>query len=1170
MKKILLVLFLIFPIFVNAVTYSSATTKAGSYMETGDFKYGYEKYIYTPTNNSSFYNNDSSLFIKGGMLNLEEFRITLKNNTRSLYYSYLYEGNPYWTITNGSSSDERKIINSGFSSYKKTENSYKIGTKITEYVIPTTSVVGQGTYSDPFIFAPQYKVMIKVNNSERGVIVNSSNEEVSSIEFLATESDYKEIKIKSKGKYGYIGSTCGTILNDIQASTGKIIISGVTRDTECTINFGERPIAVILNQDENTTPSNPAKLYIIPENGWYSDEFANYSITTLIANPTKIGYTYKGYYKSTSASNACSGTLVIGTDKKLIKTMSLLDSFVNNQTLYPCYEANTYTITFDKNTGDVLNTTSKQIVFDQNYGELPTPEKTGYTFAGWYTDPDYGEKIVSTTKMDEAMNHTLYAHWTPNTNTTYKVRHFLQKVGAGTEQNTTNYTETTSTSHTGTSDSTVNAPRSSYTGFAQPSTKSITINRFGTSEISYYYNRNNYTVTYNANGRGTPSFSSRSVQFGAVYPLPTISATGYTFNGWFTAASGGTQVTSTTTLTNASHHTLYAHWTINKYTVTLNKGKGISAVSGAGSFNYNSIRNIDATVAPGYTWTGWTGYKNTSTKAYSFNLPAQNVTLTANATGNPYAVTYSCNGGSGTAPSPTNHIYGTASAVRTNTCSKTGFTFTGWNTAANGSGTTVGNGANITNLTTTYNGTVTLYAQWKDTTPPSCSLTASSSGVSFSSKTDNVGVSSFGLIKSSSASYNGTSSLGLSTGTFYGYVKDAAGNTSSCNIKIGGTYVSQYSKTTKTCGRNLANYTKTTKTCNYNIESYSKSTLTCYRSISSYDRTSKYCGRSVANYTQSKAICTRRLSTYTKNSTPCYRKISSYSGTCMCYNQYGISGPRYTCTTSSCTATCNGKGYNYGMGTCTANYSYYWGSTTTTSPGTCTANTFTCNSSNYGSTYITCTPNYTYYFGTASNTTVSSCSTTTFTCNSSHYNSYKTTCTANYNYAFGTASTTTQSSCTSNIFSCNSTNYGKTYVSCSNNYSYGWEQVLENVSSCSTSTEFTCNYSNIGKSYVNVCHPIYGYKWSTSSGTSNTCSTGSSFTCNSSNKGNSYVSSCTPNYNYYWSDSTTSTSSCSTTGSFSCVSGNQGSSYVSSCTPTAYACSDSGYTKINNSYCYKY
>ena len=711
MKKILLVLFLIFPIFVNAVTYSSATTKAGSYMETGDFKYGYEKYIYTPTNNSSFYNNDSSLFIKGGMLNLEEFRITLKNNTRSLYYSYLYEGNPYWTITNGSSSDERKIINSGFSSYKKTENSTKIGTKITEYVIPTTSVVGQGTYSDPFIFAPQYKVLIKVNNGERGVMVDEENREVTSIEFLATESDYREIKIKSKGKYGYIGSTCGTILNDIQSSTGKIIISGVTRDTECTINFGERPIAVILNQDENTTPSNPAKLYIIPENGWYSDEFANYSITTLIANPTKIGYTYKGYYKSTSASNACSGTLVIGTDKKLIMTKSLLDSFVNNQTLYPCYEANTYTITFDKNTGDRLTTTSKSVIFDQLYGELPVPEKDGYKFDGWYTDAVSGELIESTTLMDLATSHTLYAHWSALTNTEYKVKHWLQNVGGGSEQNGTNYTEMETTTHTGTPDTSVTAPRKTYTGFTQPSSKSVTIDRHGTSVVNYYYTRNFYEVTYNLQGIGSPQPSVATVQYQAAYPIPTVSAVGYTFDGWFKDQSYTNEITSGVKLSDASNHQLYARWVVNKYSITLNKGTGISAVSGAGTFNYNTVRSINATVAPGYTWTGWTGDISTSTKAYSFSVPARNVTLTANATGNPYSVTYSCNGGAGSG-GPTNHIYGTASAVSTNFCTKTGSTFTSWNTAENGSGTSIAGGANVTTLTTSYGGIVPVYAQW--------------------------------------------------------------------------------------------------------------------------------------------------------------------------------------------------------------------------------------------------------------------------------------------------------------------------------------------------------------------------------------------------------------------------------------------------------------------------
>ena len=711
MKKILLFFLLIFPMFVNAVTYSSATTTAGNYMETGDFKYGYEKYIYTPTDNASFYNNDSALFKKGGMLNLEELKITLKNNTRSLYYSYLYEGNPYWTITGGSSSDYRKIVNGGFNEFKKTETATKIGTKVTEYVIPTTSVVGQGTYSDPFIFAPQYKVLIKVNNGERGVIVDEDNREVTSIEFLATESDYREIKIKSKGKYGYIGSTCGMILNDIQSSVGKVIVSGVSRDTECTINFGERPTAVILNQTENTTQSSPTRLYIIPENGWFSDEFANYTITTLSTNPSKTGYTYNGYYKSTSISNACLGTLVIGTDKKLIKTQSLLASFVKDQTLYPCYLPNTYTISFDLNTGDRLSTTTKSVVFDQNYGELPIPEKDGYNFDGWYTDAVSGELIESSTLMDLANNHTLYAHWRANTNTEYKVKHWLQNIGAGSEQNNTNYTEQTTTTHTGTSDTTVNAPRKTFSGFTQPASKSVTIDRHGTSIVNYYYTRNYYTITYNANGRGTPSFTSKDVQFGDGYVLPTISATGYTFDGWYTAASRGTKITSSTTITNASNHTLYAHWTINKYPITLNMGTGISAVSGDGSYDYNSIRNINATVKPGYTWSKWTGYTTTTTQAYSFNMPAQSVTLTANATGNPYSVVYNCNGGTGTR-NATSHVYGTSSAVSTNFCTNTGHSFSKWTTEQNGNGTSVNSGANVTGLTTAYNGTVTLYAQW--------------------------------------------------------------------------------------------------------------------------------------------------------------------------------------------------------------------------------------------------------------------------------------------------------------------------------------------------------------------------------------------------------------------------------------------------------------------------
>ena len=71
-----------------------------------------------------------------------------------------------------------------------------------------------------------------------------------------------------------------------------------------------------------------------------------------------------------------------------------------------------------------------------------------------------------------------------------------------------------------------------------------------------------YTLTFNANG-GTVSEGSRRVTYGEAYgTLPTPSRSGYTFNGWFTAASGGSQVSSGTKM-GASNVTIYAQWKAN-------------------------------------------------------------------------------------------------------------------------------------------------------------------------------------------------------------------------------------------------------------------------------------------------------------------------------------------------------------------------------------------------------------------------------------------------------------------------------------------------------------------------------------------------------------------------------------------------------------------------------
>ena len=78
----------------------------------------------------------------------------------------------------------------------------------------------------------------------------------------------------------------------------------------------------------------------------------------------------------------------------------------------------------------------------------------------------------------------------------------------------------------------------------------------GSHTYSYTYN----TVYFDANG-GSCNYSSRSYVAGSAYGwLPTPSRFGYTFDGWFTAPDGGTQVTGST-VCNANGVTYYAHWT---------------------------------------------------------------------------------------------------------------------------------------------------------------------------------------------------------------------------------------------------------------------------------------------------------------------------------------------------------------------------------------------------------------------------------------------------------------------------------------------------------------------------------------------------------------------------------------------------------------------------------
>lgn len=100
--------------------------------------------------------------------------------------------------------------------------------------------------------------------------------------------------------------------------------------------------------------------------------------------------------------------------------------------------------------------------------------------------------------------------------------------------------------------------------FANASAASTTFNMPGAdATVTANFSAATYTVTFNKNSSAAtdPDPSSKVVTYGSTYgTLPTITRPGKTFSGWYTAATGGTLVTSSTVVNITNNQTLYARW----------------------------------------------------------------------------------------------------------------------------------------------------------------------------------------------------------------------------------------------------------------------------------------------------------------------------------------------------------------------------------------------------------------------------------------------------------------------------------------------------------------------------------------------------------------------------------------------------------------------------------
>lgn len=135
---------------------------------------------------------------------------------------------------------------------------------------------------------------------------------------------------------------------------------------------------------------------------------------------------------------------------------------------------------------------------------------------------------------------------------------------------------------------------------------------------------NTFTLTYNANG-GTCSTTTATMTYSkAIGTLPTPTRDYYTFNGWYTAASGGTQVTAETVFDTDADVTIYAQWTINE----LSGWVKASAVPTGGkveeqkwAYTLTTKTESKSTSLSGYTQTGSYWVKSGSGSSYYASFP---------------------------------------------------------------------------------------------------------------------------------------------------------------------------------------------------------------------------------------------------------------------------------------------------------------------------------------------------------------------------------------------------------------------------------------------------------------------------------------------------------------------------------------------------------------------
>lgn len=350
-----------------------------------------------------------------------------------------------------------------------------------------------------------------------------------------------------------VGADIGEITQDITITATYVLATPTY-----TVKFFTWEGSELLNYRQTveegsaaSPPPNPTR------SGWYFIEWSeNYGFVTSNLNiyPIFKLRVIVSYYEGTTAKTAThyinSGGSVPApsnyqrTGYTFLNWSASLTNITSSKTITANYGANP-SINYYNYNGDWME--SIQYSYGANVTPPSASSRTGFTFDGWTTTLN-GSTYTTFTNVTSSRN-------------AYQKYSIISYTITALNWNDTVFA-TQSVAHGGRASPIETPTRTGYT-FSYWNVITVGGNLTNVDRditVKAIYTANSYTMSYDGNGGTSPS--SKSVTYGNTYgTLGTSTRTSYTFNGWFTAPSGGTRVTSSTTVTKAYDHTIYAQWT---------------------------------------------------------------------------------------------------------------------------------------------------------------------------------------------------------------------------------------------------------------------------------------------------------------------------------------------------------------------------------------------------------------------------------------------------------------------------------------------------------------------------------------------------------------------------------------------------------------------------------